>query len=337
MFKDTIEKIKQIIKENFKLFIVFFVLLILFTYQFPYYIEVPGGTIDISSRVEVENGYNSTGSFHMAYVGEMKATFPTLVVAKFKKDWDVIPKKDAIPENENEDDVYFRDHLLLGEANQNAIIVAFEKAGKKIEYKKTDLYITYIDKRAQTNLKVGDRILQVNGIDVFSKDEVSNLLEPYDIGENIPFTIIRDNKQMNVEAKMVDYDETHKAVGIMVTEKQEIETNPAITFHFKSSESGSSGGLMMTLAIYNQLVKEDITNGKKIVGTGTIDKDGNVGSIAGIKYKLKGAVKEKADLFFVPNGENYEEAIELKEKNNYNIEIIGVSTFDEALFYLENM
>ena len=93
---------------------------------------------------------------------------------------------------------------------------------------------------------------------------------------------------------------------------------------------------MTSLAIYNALTSEDITNGHIIVGTGTIDSDGNVGSVGGVKYKLAGAIKNKAKIFIVPNGENYKEAIELKEKNNYDIEIVGVSTFKEAVDYLKN-
>ena len=65
---------------------------------------------------------------------------------------------------------------------------------------------------------------------------------------------------------------------------------------------------MLTLAIYNSLVDKDITKGKKVVGTGTIEEDGSVGSIGGVKYKLNGAVRQKADVFLVPAGENYEEA-----------------------------
>ena len=126
-------------------------------------------------------------------------------------------------------------------------------------------------------------------------------------------------------------------IGIMLHEKLELETSPEVEFHFKSSESGPSGGLMMTLAIYNQLTEEDITQGKKIVGTGTIDANGKVGDIAGVKYKLKGAEKGKADIFFVPNGKNYEEAIRLKERLHYKIEIVGVNTFEEALEYLKSV
>ena len=71
---------------------------------------------------------------------------------------------------------------------------------------------------------------------------------------------------------------------------------------------------MMALSIYGNLTNQDLTNGKTIVGTGTIDIDGNVGSIGGVKYKLIGAVKNKADIFIVPNGENYDEAIKIKKE-----------------------
>lgn len=337
MVKQLIQKIKQILQEHIRFILLFFFLLIVCTYQFPYYIEAPGGTIDISSRVDVKDGYTSTGSFHMAYVRELSATIPTLIVAKLKHDWDIIPKKATIPSNEEESDVYFRDHLLLEEANQIATIVAFKKANKDIEYTNTQLYITYVDEIVNADLKVGDEILKIDGKTVHSKEEMGNLLQSYAIGSTIPFTILRDQKQMIISANMIKYDENRKAIGIMVTEKQEIKTNPEVLFHFKSSESGSSGGLMMTLAIYNALIPEDITHGKKIVGTGTIDKDGNVGTISGIKYKLKGAISQKAEIFFVPNGENYEEAIRLKNENNYKIEVIGVSTFEEAVNYLNHI
>ena len=93
---------------------------------------------------------------------------------------------------------------------------------------------------------------------------------------------------------------------------------------------------METLYIYDNLVERDISNGLKIAGTGSIDAEGNVVEIDGVKYKLKGAVKAKADIFFVPKGENYDEAIKIQNENKYDIEIVGVSTFDEALLYLYN-
>ena len=108
-----------------------------------------------------------------------------------------------------------------------------------------------------------------------------------------------------------------------------------IKIKFKSSEGGPSGGLMLTLAIYNKLTDSNLSNGRKIVGTGTIDQNGNVGEIGGVKYKLNGAVKAHADIFLVPSGDNYKEALKEKEKNNYQITIKAIKTLDEAITYLK--
>lgn len=91
---------------------------------------------------------------------------------------------------------------------------------------------------------------------------------------------------------------------------------------------------MTTLYIYNSLIDEDLTKGKIVAGTGSIDINGNIGEIGGVKYKLIGAVKEKADIFFVPY-ENYEEAIRVKKENNYDIDIILVNKLEDAVNYLK--
>ena len=53
MIKQVCKKIKQIVTENIKFFILFFLLLFTLTYEFPYYIETPGGTIDVTDRIVV--------------------------------------------------------------------------------------------------------------------------------------------------------------------------------------------------------------------------------------------------------------------------------------------
>ena len=76
-----------------------------------------------------------------------------------------------------------------------------------------------------------------------------------------------------------------------------------------------------------------LQKGRKIAGTGTIDKDGNVGVIGGVKYKVMGANSGRADIFFVPEG-NYEEAIKFKEEKGYSLNIVKVNTLTDAIEYL---
>ena len=49
------------------------------------------------------------------------------------------------------------------------------------------------------------------------------------------------------------------------------------------------------------------------------------------------AVRQKADVFLVPAGENYEEALKEAKRKNYSIKIEAVSTFDEALKKLKKI
>ena len=115
----------------------------------------------------------------------------------------------------------------------------------------------------------------------------------------------------------------------------DIEVESKINIKFKESESGASGGLMTAVTIYNAISDEDITKGLNIGGTGTIDINGNVGEIDGVNYKIMGAAKNKLDVVFVPKA-NYEEAVNTKNKYNYNLEIISVDKFNDVIEYLKN-
>ena len=336
MITKVYEKIKKILKQNYIFFICLFLGIFLATYELPYYVDMPGGITNIDEKIKVENGYQSKGSFNLAYVSEMKGTIPILILSYFNKDWDILKKEEIILSNETINEASIRDHLLLEEANDNALINAFKKANKDYEIEKEDLYITYIDEQATTNLKVGDKIIAINNQKISNKKDIYNIISNSKIGEKLIFECMNEEKTFKREATIFEIEGNHK-IGIMITSNKEINTTPNVTFNFKNSESGPSGGLMMSLAIYNSLIKEDITNNKKIVGTGTIDEDGIVVEIGGVIYKLKSAVKKDADIFFVPKGENYEDAIKIKKENKYDIEIVPISHFDDAISYLKTL
>ena len=124
----------------------------------------------------------------------------------------------------------------------------------------------------------------------------SLLLFAKQIGAKMNIEVLRNDKLISVSSKVYE-KEGRKLLGISLTNVYEVSTDPEVEIKIKSNESGPSGGLMMALSVYNSLVKEDISKGKKIIGTGTIDIDGNVGEIGGVKYKLIGAVKNKSDIF----------------------------------------
>ncbi|MGE5455512.1 MAG: S16 family serine protease [Ignavibacteriales bacterium] len=328
------EKIKKIIREYYISILIVMISTIVFVIPFPYYINAPGGLIDMSKRIQLDDAYESKGSINMAYVTELKATIPTLIVAYFKKNWDIIKMSDVKYDNQTIAEMNFRDRMLLKEAGDNAIIVAYNKLGKTAKIINQDLVVTYVDEKANTDLAVGDIILEIEGQKVNNYDSLVGVIQGYEENDVINIKVKNDDKIINRKATLY-YDYDRVVVGIVLTPDLTLETNPKIDLKFERSESGPSGGLMTAIAIYDSLTKEDLTKGKTIVGTGTIDVDGNVGSIGGVEYKLRGAIKEKADVFLVPSGDNYNDAMKLKEESNFDIKIVSINTFDQAIKYLE--
>ena len=325
---------KQYLKENYKFILSIILILVVFSIRFPYYIDAPGGITDMSEKIEI-NGYESKGSFNLAYVKEYRATIPTLIFSLFNKDWKIIKQDEVILDSEDYESYEMRDKVLMEESISNATYVAYKKANKYIKELSNKIVIIYITESSNTDLKVGDEIISINNEYIHSKEDVTKVINSLDIGSKLDIKVKNNNKEYNRYAYIIKED-NKKIIGILISNLKEYETNPKVNVIVDKNESGSSGGLITALSIYNSLVKEDITNGLKIVGTGTIDLDGNIGSIGGVEYKLKSAVKKDADLFIVPLDKNYEEAIKLKKENNYDIEILGVSTFDEVIDYLNS-
>lgn len=330
MLKKIYDNTKNYIINNYKFLLTWIIIFILFTVELPFYIEKPGGIINVDDRIKIDSNYEISGSFNLSYVSELSATVPTLLYSLLNKDWDIIKKEDITYDNETVKEANVRSKLMLENSKITAIAVAYTKADKTIKINKEKIYIASIDENSDTDLKIGDQILEMDNIVINYKEQLNDILSKKNKDEQIKFKVQRDDKEIYCYGTVQEIDDK-KIIGIGIIQINDIETDPLIELEFKDSESGPSGGLMLTLSIYNHLISEDITKGRKIVGTGTIDEDGNVGEIGGIEYKIKGAVKEKADIFLVPYGENYEDAKKIVEENNYELELIPVSTFDEAL------
>ena len=330
------KSLKKYLKEYYKIILVYILLLALFLIKLPYYISAPGGLIDTSDKVSTQDNFKLKGTLNMAYVSEIHATIPTLIYAAINDDWDIEKETEVKSENETIEEKYYRSKMLLEEGNDIALLVAYKHSDVDYEITNNKVYVTYIDKIANTNLKIGDQILKVDNQKINNKTELFAYIKSKNIKDNVTIEVldIKGEKQTR-KAKLINLLNEPK-IGAVITETFDIKSNKKVTFNFKESESGSSGGLMLTLTIYSHLNKIDLTNGKTIVGTGTIDINGNVGEISGVKYKLIGAVNKGADVFIVPEGENYKEAKKVKKQKGYDIDLIPVETFEEALKYLEN-
>ena len=317
---------KKFVKENYKTIIFLILMILIVKVELPYYIEAPGGTINITQRIDKQYD-KKKGSLNMLYVTEYKGNLVTVALSKIIKSWDLYKISNQQISNENAEDIYNRNRAMLNNSIANATIVAYREAGKEITIKSKENVVIATTK--DNGIKIGDIVLTIDDIEVEDINTIKEYLNDKIPGDKIKILIKRNSKEKEVNITL----EEDKIIGIMLITNYKYETEEDIDNIFKASEGGSSGGLVLSLAIYSKITGTDILKGRNIAGTGTIDIDSNVGEIDGIKYKIAGAAKKKIDVLLV-SPYNYEEAKKEIEKNNYNIKLVKVKTFKEAIDYL---
>ncbi len=329
MINKLLNSLREDFKRNYKFYLIMIFILSLFLINFDYYIYSPGSLIDLTDRIKVENSYDEKGSFNLTYVTARKANIVNIALSYVLPSWDMVSIDESRIEDESKDEIEKRNVIYLKETSYDAIIAAFNEANIEYNVDSTNVTITYVFNTANTNLKVGDIIKSVDGKDVKDALGLKNIINTYNEKDKVNIKVLRDNKE--IECYGVLYkEESNILIGVSLAELKEITTNPKVEYIFKDNESGSSRGLMCALDIYNKITSYDLTKGRVIAGTGSIDEYGKVSKIDGVKYKLKGAVNKHADIFIVPEG-NYDEAIKLKEKYNYDIEIIKADNLHNVI------
>ena len=302
------------------------IFIIAVNYEWPYYIEAPGGTINLSERID--NNYNkNNGSLNMLYVTEYRGNIVTLLLGKLFKTWDIYEIKNQQISDETSNDIYIRNKVMLDNSIQNATFVAYKHAGIEITIKNKKNIVIATTK--DNGIKIGDILVSADDKIIDNISDLKELVISKNVGDTIKLVVKRDNKNKEISIPV----EEDKLIGIATITNYEYEFPNDLNINFKSSEGGSSGGLILSLGIYSEITGIDILKGRNIAGTGTIDIEGNVGEIDGVKYKIAGAVKDKMDIILV-SPYNYEEAKKVVEENNYDIELVEVSTFKEAIDYL---
>ena len=91
--------------------------------------------------------------------------------------------------------------------------------------------------------------------------------------------------------------------------------------------------LAFTLELIDSLTPGELTGGRKVAVTGTIDQDGNVGPVGGVAQKTAAVKSAGAKYFLVPPDE-YATA---KAHAGRNLQVIKVANLEDALDVLGSL
>ncbi|WP_391558292.1 SepM family pheromone-processing serine protease [Robertmurraya sp.] len=325
------------------LYIIAIALLVGAFFSLPYYITKPGMAKELDPIIEVEGGYEEEGSFMLTTVVMGQANIYTYLLAKISEYQEIYPLSAIRAEEESDEEYKVRQLHSMSTSKLAAIEVAYKKANKPISFEYKGVYVLSVmdGMPAMGQLEPGDRIFQVDELTFQSSEEFINYVSKKQAGDTITLYFERNEKEENVTLplKAFEADQTKVGVGIGLVDDKEIIVEPEVTVE-TSDIGGPSAGLMFSLEIYNQLVKEDLTKGYNIAGTGTIDENGTVGRIGGIEQKVIAADKADAEIFFAPNEEgaadsNYLAAVQTAKDIDTSMKIVPINTFEDAITYLE--
>ncbi len=305
-----------------------------FFIRLDYYIIKPSKAIDLRELVIVENAdQDDQGSFFLVTVSQQKASPFTAVYGYFHPYMEINPLAKIIPQGMDENE--YRQLLIenMIESRYLAQVVALRRVGYEIDIVSEGVEVVgFLDNApAGEVLEKGDKIIRVDSTPVILATEIPLVVQDRLVGEKVTLTIVRADQEMefSISTGPSPDDEDMPFLGIFI---KTLPWEPVIPIDITMDTgriSGPSAGLMFTLEIMNQYLPEDLTAGKNIAGTGTIDLAENVGRIGGIVQKVIAAEKAGAEYFLVPEA-NYDQAKSVARK----IKLIPIANLEEALDFL---
>ncbi len=322
-----------------------------FVVPLPYYIEVPGGSEDIRQVLKVNDTEDKeAGAYQFVTVGVQHATLAHMIYAWLTLFTDIRSAQETT--GGSSDVEFMRINQFYMQTSQNmAKYQGLKTAGKDIELKYFGVYVLNVTDNSTFKgiLNISDTVTAVNDQTFDSSKDLIDYVSSQKLGDSVKVTYEEDGQTKSAEGKIITLENGKNGIGIGLIDRTEVISNVPISFS-TAGIGGPSAGLMFSLAIYTQIAHPDLRNGRIVAGTGTIDRDGNVGDIGGIDKKVVASARAGAAIFFAPDNpvSEEEQKAHLDAKNNYqtaleaaktiktDMKIVPVKTLQDAIDYLKN-
>jgi Lon-like protease len=189
---------------------------------------------------------------------------------------------------------------------------------------------------ADAFLDAGDQFVSVDGVAIQHVEDLDAYMKTKKPGDTVSVTVRRataaddQTETASVELVSAGGDEADRAIfGVRLGDTTSVELPFAIDIS-TDRIGGPSAGLAFTLSVIDELTPGELTGGKKVAVTGTIDVDGNVGPIGGLHQKSVAVRNVEADIFIVPASQTPEQLARARRILGDD-KVFPVATLDEAL------
>lgn len=306
--------------------------------QANYVVFRPGTAENLKEIITVENGIDQSeeGSFFLVTVAQQPANLMLLMGSVITPSIELFPAWRVHPPEIDLEEYYEIERRRMRDSQHLAKIIALRRVGYEVPIISDGILVveTMEDSPARDILQPGDVITGLDGEPVNLAEELVQKIQERPVGADVYLTFKRDDSVFTEAVSTVPHTEDREKAGLRVFIRT-LDWEPQLPVEIDigtGAIAGPSAGLMFVLEIINQLEDDDISHGKKIVGTGTIDIREDVGPIGGIRQKIAAAEAIGADFFLVP-AENMQDA----KRAARNVQLVEVNTLQEALNFLDSI
>lgn len=301
----------------------------------PYVVLQPGptfntlGDLDGQPVVKVEGAkaYPPKGALDFTTVRVIGGPGVTvdafdLALAAVRDDREIFAREDYFPETVTRQQIEEENAAEMVDSQEVAAAIALREMGREVPERVVVSQLPEGSPAAGV-LEPGDEFVSVAGTATPDAPAVQAAVRAQEAGQPIAVVVRRDGAEKALSVPTRDNNGT-TVVGVLLGRDYELPVDVTIT---AGGVGGPSAGTMFALAVYDVLTPGDLTAGKHIAGTGTLEPDESVGPIGGIRQKLAGARNGGADFFLAP-GENCGEVVDHVPDG---LTVVRITTFSDAL------
>ncbi|GAA2602049.1 YlbL family protein [Streptomyces axinellae] len=262
--------------------------------------------------------YRASGHLNMTTVrvtgSEYRMNLVEAVSGWLRHDGVVVPHSTLYPDNKSAQQVDQENAEEFSASQESAKVAALKELKIPVS---SHVVVSSVLKGgpAEKKLHGGDVVTAVDGKPVGEPESVAEVVTQHKPGQKTTFTVIPAAKAAASQKKGQEPSPKDAKKVTLTTEKAKddgravvgIQPGAGHSFPFEidiklADIGGPSAGLMFALGIVDKLTPADLTGGKFVAGTGTIDDKGKVGEIGGIQMKTVAARAKGAKFFLTPAG-----------------------------------
>lgn len=274
----------------------------------PYAIYAPGPVTNVLGKVGSARlisiagapTYQPTGTLDMTTVEVYggpgrRLSLPQVLQAWVSRSRAVLPQEQVFPPGQSAQQVDSENAAEMSDSQRSATAAGLREAGLSVPETVTIEAVSGSAPAAKV-LRKGDVITGIDGVATVDSAAVRAKVSALAAGHDLTVQVRRDGRTLQERTKTTSQDgRTILGVGLDPTFRFPVDVK------FATREvGGPSAGMIFALGIYDLLTPGELTGGRVVAGTGTIDSAGTVGAIGGIAQKMVGARSAGARWFLAP-------------------------------------